>query len=159
MRRESAGILLYAFKDNNPDKLRCLIGHMGGPYHANKDDGSWGIPKGEIEWGEDPFDTACREFEEETGWTLPTRDNPIALDEIQQKGGKYVVAWALRGEWSKNPECHSNTFLIEWPPRSDKYIEVPEIDRVMWVSAKKAKKKMRPAQYAFIERLVHALNS
>ena len=156
-RRESAGILLYSFKDDDRRKLRVLIGHMGGPFHANKDDGHWGIPKGEVEAGENPFDTACREFEEETGMKLESLDDPIDLGDVRQKGGKYVRAWALPGTYREDPPCRSNTFPLEWPPRSGKFIDVPEMDRLLWVSRKKALKKMRPAQFPFVDRLREAL--
>src|SRR5512134_1167298 len=129
--RISAGILLYRYRDG---VLEVLIGHPGGPYFAKKDEGYWSIPKGEVEEGEELLAVALREFEEETG--SPVRaaaDSLIPLGDIVQKGGKRVVAWAAEGDLDPS-NAVSNTFPIEWPPRSGRFMDVPEIDRVAWLT-------------------------
>ena len=158
-RRESAGILLYAPDPDKPGRYRFLIGHMGGPFHKKKDDGHWTIPKGEPDAGEDPFLTACRELEEETGLQPIHTRNPIDLGEIRQKGGKWVRAWALPGRFLDPQPCHSNTFPMEWPPKSGRFIDVPELDRLLWADLETAQAKLRPAQFPFIERLLDHLQS
>lgn len=150
--RRSAGILLYRYA---PTGLEVLLAHPGGPLFARKDHGHWSIPKGEIERGEEAADVARREFEEETGHPAP--DGPaIDLGEIRQKGGKYVVAWAIEGDLDPNA-AHSNTFPLMWPPRSGRYIQVPEIDRVEWFTPEGAKARIKDTQGPFIDRLLAAL--
>ncbi len=128
----SAGIVLYRF---HGAQLQVLLGHMGGPFWANRDAGAWSIPKGLVEKGEDPLATARREFEEEIG-TLPEGDF-LALPEIRQKGGKRVKAWALEGDFDPTVQ-KSNCFTVEWPPKSGKLQQFPEIDRVEWMSIDRA---------------------
>jgi len=147
--RRSAGILLYRAADGG---IEVLLAHPGGPVWAKRHAGAWSIPKGEIEEGEEPWDVARREFEEETGHPAPDGAS-IELGEITQKGGKVVVAWALEGDLDP-ADARSNTFPMEWPPRSGRTIDVPEIDRVGWFDLDAAKAKLKAAQHPFLDRLV-----
>jgi predicted NUDIX family NTP pyrophosphohydrolase len=132
-----------------------LLGHSGGPYFARKDEGHWSVLKGEIEPDEDPLAVAKREFYEETGHELPTGPL-IELGEIRQTGGKLVTAWAVEGDL--DPEhAVSNVFEMEWPPRSGRTQEFPEIDRVEWFDLATARTKILPAQAPFLDRLEQAL--
>ena len=144
----SAGILLYRRVDG---ELEVFLVHPGGPFWARKDLGFWSIPKGEYEEGEDPLADALREFEEETGTAL----SPAALADlgsIRQKGGKEVTAWAVEGDLDADAIV-SNTFELEWPPRSGRTQEFPEIDRAEWFGLDAAREKLNPAQAAFVDRL------
>jgi predicted NUDIX family NTP pyrophosphohydrolase len=146
--RTSAGILLYRLRDG---VVEVLLGHPGGPYFANKDAGHWSIPKGEVEPDEDLLDVALREFAEETGHVVGTA-RLIDLGSIVQKGGKAVHAWAVEGDL--DPEsARSNTFRLEWPPRSGLYIDVPEVDRVAWFDSAEARVRIKDTQVPFIDRL------
>ena len=133
--------------------LEVLLAHPGGPFFKDRDLGDWTIPKGEPDGHAEPLDVvARREFLEETGTpidpTLPT----IPLGSIVQKGGKVVHAWAVQGDL--DPEsAHSNTFRLEWPPRSGLYIEVPEVDRVAWFDGTEARTRVKETQIPLIERL------
>lgn len=148
MSRRSAGIVLYRL--GAPDGPRFLLVHPGGPYWARKDEGAWSIPKGEIEEGEDPLEAALREFEEELG-TRPDGE-AIPLAPVRQKGGKTVVAWGMAGDL--DPEAiRSNTFLMEWPPRSGRMQEFPEVDRAAWMDLDEARRRINPAQRALLEEL------
>jgi predicted NUDIX family NTP pyrophosphohydrolase len=154
--RVSAGILLYRIRD---DTLEVLIGHPGGPYFARKDEGYWSIPKGEVEEGEGEalLDVALREFEEETGSAVAAPlESLIELGDIIQKGGKQVVAWAAEGDLDP-AAAHSNTFSIEWPPRSGTFVDVPEIDRVAWLAPAEARRFIKASQIPLIDRLEAAL--
>ncbi len=151
--RRSAGLLLYR---PGPDGgVEVLLGHPGGPVWANRNEGVWTVPKGEYEDGETPWAVARREFEEETGHSAPDGE-PIEVGEIRQKGGKYVVAWALQGDLDPNT-AQSNVFPFEWPPRSGRWIEVPEIDRVAWFAPDEARRRIKETQIPFIDRLLEAL--
>jgi predicted NUDIX family NTP pyrophosphohydrolase len=144
----SAGILLYRQRD---DQLEVLLVHPGGPFWARRDEGAWSIPKGEYEPGEDPLAAARREFEEELGTAPP--EGPVAeLDEVRQRGGKVVRAFAIPGDIDATVAT-SNTFELEWPPRSGKRIEVPEVDRAEWFPLGRAREKINPAQAALLDRL------
>jgi predicted NUDIX family NTP pyrophosphohydrolase len=146
----SAGILVYRQED---DGLRVLLAHPGGPFWRNKDAGAWSIPKGEIAEGEDHLGAAVREFEEETGIGLS--GDFLPLGEIKQKGGKVVRAWAH--EAAIDPHAiKSNTFEIEWPPRSGRRESVPEIDRAEWFDLAEARQKILPSQVPLLDRLVAA---
>lgn len=134
--------------------------HPGGPYWANRDEGCWGVAKGEIEAGEDPVEVARREFEEETGRTVDDCTGGAAwlpLGEITQRGGKQVVAWAAEGEWPEGVPVRSNTIPLEWPPRSGRTIEIPEVDQGRFFAVDTARRKLNPAQEPFLDRLLAAL--
>jgi predicted NUDIX family NTP pyrophosphohydrolase len=153
----SAGLLLYR---RTSEGLEVFIVHPGGPYFASKDDGVWSVPKGEVEAGEDPLAVARREFVEETGQTLEACNatgEPQGLGEIRQAGGKRVEAWALEGDWPVDAELVSNTFALEWPPRSGRMKEFPEVDRGGFVPLADARTKLNPAQVEFLDRLVASL--
>jgi len=129
-------------------RLEFLLVHPGGPSWRNKDTGAWTIPKGEIGAGEDAFAAAKREFVEELGFQPEIE--PIALTPIRQKGGKLVHAWAFRGDFDP-ARVQSNLFSIEWPPRSGRTQEFPEVDRAEWYDLETAKTKINPAQIALLE--------
>lgn len=154
MSRRSAGILLWR-RVPDGDGVEILLAHPGGPLFERKDAGHWTVPKGEIEPDEAPWDVARREFEEETGHPAP--DGPaIDLGQIRQKGGKEVVAWALEGDLDP-ALATSNTFPFEWPPRSGKRIEIPEVDRVEWFTPDEGRRRVKETQIPFIDRLLDAL--
>lgn len=147
-KRISAGLLMYRIKEN---VLEVLLAHPGGPFFTKKDAGHWTIPKGEPDDAEDLLITAMREFKEETGIT-PAGDF-IPLGSITQKGGKEVVAWAFEGNLPDGFVHECNVVEIEWPPRSGKIKEFPEVDKVEFFSAEKSKVKIKEAQIPLIERL------
>lgn len=149
--RKSAGILLYR---KTSKKLEVFLVHPGGPFWKNKDAGAWSIPKGEYTDDEDPLQAAIREFEEETG-TLLSGDF-IELTAIRQKAGKQVKAWAVEGDMDPKTVV-SNTFPIEWPPKSGKWIQAPEVDKAGWFTLEEAEQKINPAQVAFLEELKNRL--
>ena len=148
MAKQSAGILLYRIVDG---QLQVFLVHPGGPFFKNKDDGSWSIPKGEFADDENSLDAAKREFLEETGQNI--NGNFIELTPILQKGGKTVHAWAIEGDID-HETIVSNTFEIEWPPRSGERQSFPEIDRAGWFDVEIAKTKINSAQAAFIDHLL-----
>ncbi len=150
--RTSAGVLLWR---RGAAGLEVLLGHPGGPLWTKKDAGHWTVVKGEIEADEAPEDVARREFKEETGHDLP--DGPMVdLGRIRQKSGKVVLAWAVEGDLDPATAV-SNTFTMEWPPRSGRRAEFPEIDRVEWFDLDEARRRIKDAQAPFIDRL-HAAN-
>lgn len=132
-----------------------LLVHPGGPFWARRDAGAWSIPKGEHEPGEDPLVAARREFEEELGTAAP-RGPARDLGEVRQKAGKVVRAFALEGDLDVDA-ITSNTVQVQWPPRSGRLIEIPEIDRAQWFGLVEAGKKINPAQAKLLERLADAL--
>jgi len=142
----SAGILLYRRSNG---RLEVLLAHPGGPFFARKDAGHWTIPKGEVDPGEDLLDVARREFEEETGHAVPPGAS-IELGSIVQKGGKVVHAWAVEGDLDPAAAV-SNTFDLEWPPRSGRLQAFPEVDRVEWFSIDEARARIRATQVALID--------
>jgi predicted NUDIX family NTP pyrophosphohydrolase len=148
----SAGLLLYRIHDGRPE---VLIAHMGGPFWARKDDRAWSIPKGEYGNDEEPLSAAKREFEEELGRPPPQGD-AHPLGEVRQSSGKRVVAWALEGDFDP-AEIRSNTFEIEWPPRSGRTAEFPEVDRAEWVDLQTARRKLVKGQVALIDEFERAL--
>ena len=129
--------------------------HPGGPFFAKRDEGVWSLPKGLPEPDEPLLDAACREFAEETSLPVPAGD-PIALGSVRQKGGKVVHAWALEGDCDP-ASLRSNPFELEWPPRSGRVQSFPEVDRGAWLDAATARRKLNPAQTAFLDRLEAAL--
>ncbi len=151
--RRSAGILLYRRADSG---LEVLLVHPGGPFWAKRDAGAWSIPKGEYASDEDPLKAALREFEEELGTAAPGDLEPLELGDVKQKSGKVVCAWALEGDLDPDG-ITSNTFTIEWPPRSGRSAEFPEVDRAGWFPLDEARDKLNPAQAALIDRLVERL--
>jgi predicted NUDIX family NTP pyrophosphohydrolase len=146
MAKRSAGILLHR---NGGSEV--LLVHPGGPFWAKKDLGVWSIPKGEHDEGEDGLACALREFEEETGTRLPP-GGLTDLGSIKQRGGKVVRAWAAEGDLDA-AGVRSNTFTMEWPPRSGRQREFPEVDRAEWFSLEEARKRINPAQAEFLDRL------
>jgi predicted NUDIX family NTP pyrophosphohydrolase len=147
--RLSAGIVLHR---SGAAGVEVLLVHPGGPFWAKKDAGAWSIPKGEYEDGEDPLACALREFEEETGTRLAS-DDVVELGSVRQKGGKQVTAWALAGDLDPST-VRSNTFTMEWPPRSGRQAEFPEIDRAQWFGVEAAREKLVPAQVELLDRLL-----
>ena len=143
------------YRTSESGKLELLLVHPGGPFFRNKDDGAWTIPKGELEADEEPLETARREFAEETGLPVP-ETGYACLGEVQQKGGKRVLAWAFPGNADPDSMA-SNTFEIEWPPRSGRKQSFPEIDRAAFFNAETARIKLNPAQSAFVDRLEEKL--
>jgi predicted NUDIX family NTP pyrophosphohydrolase len=148
---QSAGLLL--FRGHGPD-LEVLLGHPGGPFWQNKDDGAWSIPKGLIGADEAPLFAARREFAEETGHD-PEGDF-VPLGESRQPGGKVVQAWAIEGDWDP-ALIRSNNFEMEWPPRSGRRRTFPEIDRAAWFGVADARRKILKGQTVFVDRLLEAL--
>ena len=136
----------------NSDHLQFLLVHPGGPFFRNKDDGVWTIPKGEIGEQEDALAAAKREFGEEVG--IKPEGKFIKLTPIQQKGGKIVQAWAVEGDFDP-AQLKSNFFVLEWPPRSGRSQEFPEVDRAEWFDPQNAKGKINPAQWPLLEELQH----
>lgn len=145
--KKSAGLLLYR---DAVGRLEVLLVHPGGPFWAKKDAGAWSIPKGEIGEGEDPLAAAKREFEEETGTRPP--GEAIALPPRRQAGGKLVHAWAVRGDLDP-AALKSTTFTLEWPPRSGRRQEFPEVDRAAWFTLDEARGKILKSQAPFLDDL------
>jgi predicted NUDIX family NTP pyrophosphohydrolase len=152
--RRSAGILLYRLTGEGPE---VLLVHPGGPFWAKRDEGVWSIPKGEYGEDDDPLTAALREFEEETGTPLEPGEL-VELGSVKQKSGKVVVAWAIRGDLDADA-IHSNTFAMEWPPRSGRTAEFPEVDRAGWFDPSAARRKLVEAQAAFVDRLLERLDA
>jgi len=148
----SAGLLVYR---RTTASLEVLLVHPGGPFWAKKDDGAWFIPKGEIEAGEEPLAAAQREFREEVGLPSP-QGEPLTLGSVKNKSGKLIHAWALEGDLDLRG-FHSNTFEMEWPPRSGKKQAFPEVDRARYYAIEGALQKMHPAELPLLERLLREL--
>jgi predicted NUDIX family NTP pyrophosphohydrolase len=150
-RRTSAGILLYR---STPNGVEVLLVHPGGPFFARKDLGAWSIPKGESEDGEELLAVAHRELAEETGFSA---DGPaLPLGQVTQRGGKIVHAWAVRGDADPS-HLRSNTFEMEWPPKSGQRREFPEVDHAEWFDLAEARLRINPAQAELLDRLEAAL--
>lgn len=147
MPRVSAGLLMYRI---GGEGVQVLLGHPGGPYFRKRDAGAWTIFKGEADPGEDLLKTAVREFEEETG-CVPSGPF-VPLGNVRQKGGKVVHAWACAGEGDCSAMA-SNTFALEWPPRSGRMQEFPEIDRAAFFDLEEARRMINPAQRPFLDAL------
>jgi predicted NUDIX family NTP pyrophosphohydrolase len=152
--KQSAGILVYRVA---PEDVEVLLVHPGGPFWAKKDDAAWFIPKGEIEPGEEPLQTALREFREELGLAPPSGE-PRALGTVKNKGGKLIHAWALAGDLDL-AAFKSNTFSLEWPARSGKQCDFPEVDRAQYFGVQAALAKMHPAELPLLERLLEQLGA
>ena len=153
MTKLSAGLLM--FRRGGAD-LQVFLVHPGGPFWKKKDRGAWSIPKGEYDNGEDPLDAAKREFEEETGFK-PDGEF-IALGQIRQPGGKVISAWAFEGDCT--PETlRSNTFSMEWPPKSGRKQEFPEVDRADWFAFDEARQRILKGQNGFLDRLMARFQS
>jgi len=150
--KQSAGILLFRKTDRGPE---FFLVHPGGPFFSRKNEGWWTVPKGELLSDEAPLDAAVREFEEETGY-CPAPEF-IALEPIKQKGGKVVLCWATEGDLDAE-QISSNTFEIEWPPRSGKMKSFPEIDKAGWFSYTEASRMINEKQVAFLQELYHILS-
>lgn len=148
MSTTSAGILLFRLKPH----LQVLLAHPGGPFWHNKDEGAWTIPKGEVKEGEDSLEAAKREVAEELGF-VPDGEF-IELGSITQKGGKTVYGWAVEYQIPDDFIFSPNEFEMEWPPNSGKLASFPEIDRIEYFGPFEARKKINPAQIAFISRLI-----
>ena len=148
MPKKSAGLLVYRQAAGD---IEVLLVHPGGPFWRNKDEGAWTIPKGEFDETEDPLAAAKREFQEETG-SAPPDGSYISLKPIKQKNGKIVHAWAVEGDFDPG-ELNSNTFLCEWPSKSGRMQEFPEVDRAAWFTPEVAKEKMLSGQPALIDEL------
>ncbi len=147
MTKHSAGLLLYHIREG---VLEVFLVHPGGPFWKNKDLGAWSIPKGEIDEGEDPLGAARREFEEETGFR--PEGNFLELAPVRQRSGKIVHAWAVEGDCDPRA-ARSNTFTMEWPPRSGRQQEFPEVDRAGWFAADAAEEKILEGQRGLLEQL------
>jgi predicted NUDIX family NTP pyrophosphohydrolase len=147
MPKNSAGLIMYRVRGG---KIEVLLVHPGGPFWAKKDVGAWFIPKGEVKPDEDLFVAAKREFTEETG--LKPEGKFLELGSVKHKSGKVVTAWAFEGDCEPG-SLKSNTFTIEWPPKSGKQKEFPEVDRAAFYAVEAAREKMHPAEFEFLTRL------
>lgn len=145
--KKSAGILLYRVVKGGP---QVMLVHPGGPFWAKKDEASWSIPKGELDEGEDPLEAARREFHEETGVLL--NGDFISLTSVKQKSGKLVLAWAFEGDLDVS-KIRSNVFEMEWPPRSGRKQQFPEIDKGAWLTLDEARKKIIQGQSPILDEL------
>ena len=150
--RQSAGLLLHR---RGASGLEVFLVHPGGPFWSRKDAGAWSIPKGEFTAAEDPLAAARREFREETGFDPPP-EPPVALGAARQAGGKTVHAWAVAGD-VEAAAVRSNTFEMEWPPRSGRVQEFPEVDRAAWFGLDEARRRILPGQLPLLERLEQAV--
>jgi len=151
MPKLSGGILMFRRCEQ---VVEFFLVHPGGPFWQKKDVGAWSIPKGEYDPGEDSFEAAKREFEEETG--MKAQGTFLPLGEIKQPGGKIISVWAVEGDCSADT-ISSNTFSIEWPPKSGRKKEFPEIDRAAWFRLEEARVRIVKGQVGFLERLMSQL--
>jgi predicted NUDIX family NTP pyrophosphohydrolase len=148
---KSAGVLLYRRRG---EMLEVFLVHPGGPYWARKDDGAWSIPKGEYATGDDALAAARREFKEETG--VEVNGPFVPLKPVRQSGGKVISAWAAAGDLDP-AQLRSNSFVLEWPPKSGTLREFPEVDRGAWFSIAAARIKLNPAQQGLLDQLTELL--
>jgi len=148
--KTSAGILLY----RRQPELEVFLVHPGGPFWAKKDLGAWSIPKGELDAGEDPLTAAIREFTEETGFTIDGDCRP--LTPLRQKSGKIIHAWAVEGDCDP-AELRSSPFSMEWPPKSGRQQEFPEVDRGAWFGTEDARSRIVGGQAGFIDELLRLI--
>jgi predicted NUDIX family NTP pyrophosphohydrolase len=155
--KHSAGLLMFR---NGASRIEFFLVHPGGPFFAKKDEGVWTIPKGLIEPGEAAIDVAAREFTEETGRTPQAcglSGELLPLGTIRQRGGKIVEAWGFEGDWPAGESIASNTYRHEWPPSSGEWVDFPEVDRGDFFDLATARRKLNPAQVAFLDRLLEQL--
>src|ERR1700722_9283092 len=152
MAKFSAGLLMYRFRKDGPEVFLVL---PGGPFWMKKDLGAWSIPKGEYEQGEDPQQAAMREFHEETGFAVTGAMRELGV--VKQSGGKIVSAWCFEGDCDAE-KLVSNSFQMEWPPRSGRMAEFPEVDRGGWFSIAAARERILKGQAPFIDRLMLRVN-
>ena len=151
MAATSAGILPYR---RGAESLEVLLVHPGGPFWAKKDEGAWSVPKGEVDLGEEARACALRELAEELGSSLGlSAEQLVELGSVRQKSGKVVHCWAAEADFDP-AELRSNTFEMEWPPRSGVKREFPEVDRAEWLAPAEARQKINPTQADFIDRLL-----
>jgi predicted NUDIX family NTP pyrophosphohydrolase len=150
-KKTSAGLLLYRRRS---DDWEVFLVHPGGPFWAKKDLGAWSLPKGEFEEGEDPLQAAKREFTEETGFPIDGEFRP--LEPVKQQGGKVVYAWAVEADCDAS-QIRSNSFSMEWPPKSGRMQKFPEVDRAQWFNIPEAQKRINAGQRGFLDQLVLAL--
>jgi len=154
----SAGILLWR---RNAGDLEVFLVHPGGPFYRMKHAGVWSLPKGEVDGGHQPYDVACREFEEETGRPLAQcahSGDAVELGSVRLKSGKTVIAWAHEGTWPDGLAVSSNTFPLEWPPRSGRIRQFPEVDDGAFFPLVEARTRINPAMEAFLDRLIAHLD-
>ena len=151
-KKTSAGILLHRGRHG---ALEVFLVHPGGPFWAKKDLGAWSLPKGEIEGSEDPLPTAIREFTEETGFSIDGEFR--ALNPLRQPGGKTILAWSVEGDCDPE-QLRSNTFEMEWPPRSGKRQQFPEVDRGAWFPLEEARRRILAGQVGFLYELAAAIS-
>jgi predicted NUDIX family NTP pyrophosphohydrolase len=149
-KKATAGLLLYRRRG----ELEVFLVHPGGPLWANKDIGAWSLPKGEFEEGEEPLQTAKREFAEETGFSVDGEFR--RLEPLKQRGGKIVHAWAIEADCDA-ARVRSNLFSMQWPPKSGRIQQFPEVDRAAWFTIPEARRRILPSQSGFIDQLVDAL--
>jgi predicted NUDIX family NTP pyrophosphohydrolase len=150
--RVSAGLLMYRIRNG---QLEVFLAHPGGPFFLRKDNDHWSLPKGEVLGQESLLETARREFKEEIG--LDPGPPYLELGQIQQKGGKWVHAWAFAGDWEETRPIQSNTFVMEWPSGSGQRQAFPEVDRASFFTLNQARIKLKAAQHPFLDRLVALL--
>jgi predicted NUDIX family NTP pyrophosphohydrolase len=151
--KRSAGLLMFRRRGK---EVEVFLVHPGGPYWKNKDEGAWTVPKGEHAGGEEPLEAAKREFQEETGFAAGT--DFIELGEIKQASGKLVSAWAFEGDCDPG-KLVSNLCQVEWPPRSGRQIDIPEVDRGAWFSIPEARERILKSQEPFLDALQREVNS
>ena len=151
MIRASAGLLMYR---RRPAGIEVFLVHPGGPFWARKDAGAWTVPKGQIEDGEEPLAAALREFREETGFSADGTFHPLAP--VKQRSGKLVYAWMVEGDCDPS-KVTSQLFSMEWPPKSGRLQEFPEVDRAAWFSLEQARIRLLAAQVNFIDQMVRVL--
>jgi len=149
--KKSAGLLLFRYASSPPGDIEVLLAHPGGPYWARKDDGAWSIPKGEITDDEEPLAAAKREFEEEMGH--PIEGSFLALEPLKQPSGKLVLAWAVGADFDPSTLA-SNSFSMEWPPKSGRQEQFPEVDRAAWFPIAVARRKILTGQAPFLDQLL-----
>ena len=152
MAKTSAGLLMYRSRNG---EIEVLLVHPGGPFWTRKNAGAWFVPKGELEGDEEPLVAARREFQEETGVEVNGPFTP--LGEVKHKSGKKVIAWAVEGNWDTSL-LRSNTFVVEWPPKSGQQLEFPEIDKAEFFSLSEARKTIHEAESAFLDRVAEHLH-